>query len=205
MLMKGYSRNREDFIELLVSKYIKMYPFNDKLQTEKFTKWRKNTCKYIILHHTWGGTYASNIKYLSSSPAQASVHFVVWPNWECAKIWDPAQCLRHAGQSQRWPLISMNNYSLGIEIVWCWEYNIHQFMRVTDLVEYLMWVYGIPKENVLRHADIAQRGDYSKNKELWDWKRPSRKTDVWLPFFVDNLHFKKRREQLTPRKESLYK
>lgn len=182
-----------------------MYPFNDKVATTKYTKWRNNTCQYIILHHTWGGSYLSNLNYLSKSTAQASVHFVVWENWECGKIGDPKQCLWHAGQSQRWPLVSMNYYSLWIEIVGFWDYNIHQFMRVTDLVEYLMWVYNIPKENVLRHADIAQRWDYSKNKELWDWKRPARKTDVWLPFFVDNLHFKKWREQLVPRKESLFK
>lgn len=182
-----------------------MYPFNDKVSTDKYSKWRENTCQYIILHHTWGWTYSSNVKYLSKSSAQASVHFVVWENWECAKIWEPRQVMRHAWQSQRWPLVSMNYYSLWIEIVWYWEYNIHQLMMVTDLVEYLMWVYGIPKENVLRHSDIAQRWDYSRNKELWDWKRPARKTDVWLPFFWDNLHFKRWREQLTPIKESRFK
>ena len=181
-----------------------MYPFNDKKSTTKRSAW-KNTCQYIILHHTWGGTYQSNMKYLSESTAQASVHFVVWPNWEAWKIWDPKDILWHTGSSQRWKLVNMNKYSLGIEIVWFWEYNIHQLIRVTDLVEYLMWVYNIPRENVLRHADICQKWDFSKNKELWDGKRASRKVDIWLPFFWDNLHFKKWRDQLTPIKESRFK
>lgn len=181
------------------------YPFTDKVNTTKYTKWVKNTCQYIILHHTAGWSYQSNVKYLSTWTAQASVHFVVWPNWECAKIWDPAYCMWHAWTSQWWNLVSMNKYSMWIEIVWCWEYNIHQFLRLTDLVEYLMWAFNIPRENVLRHSDIAQQWNYSKDKILWDWKRQTRKIDVWLPFFVNNEHFKKWREQLVARKESRFK
>lgn len=182
-----------------------MYPFTDKKYTNKYTKWIKNTCQYIILHHTGWGSYQSNLKYLTESSSPASVHFIVWPNWEVAKCWEPTRMMWHAWTSQRWNLSNMNKYSLWIEIVWFWEYNIHQFMRVTDLVEYLMWVYNIPRENVLRHSDICQKWDFSKNKELWDGKRASRKVDVWLDFFWDNLHFKKWRDQLVPRKESRFK
>lgn len=178
-----------------------MYPFTDKAKTTKYSKWT-NTCRYIILHHTAGWTYQSNLKYLSSSSAQASVQFIVWPNEEVAKIWEPNMCMRHAWTSERWTLSWMNKYSMWIEIVWFWDYNTKQLIRVTDLVEYLMAAYNIPKENVLRHSDICQHWDYSKKKILWDWKRWTRKIDVWLKFFP--MWFEAWRNQLTPRKESRY-
>lgn len=181
-----------------------MYPFTKTVSTKKFTKW-VNTCSYIIIHHTASPWFESNVKYLSSWSAQASVHFVIWKDEEAAKIGDPKMITWHAGVSQRWNLSWMNKYSLWIEVCWSWEYNIHQLLRLTDLVEYLMWVFNIQRENVLRHCDICQTWDFSKKKILRDWKRSSRKVDIWLDFFWwTTEHFKKWRDQLTPRKTSRF-
>lgn len=180
-----------------------MYPFTKTVSTKKFTKGLNNTCSYIIIHHTATPGFESNVKYLSEWNAQASVHFVIWPNEEVAKIGDPKMITWHAGQSERWNLSWMNKYSLWIEVVWTGQYNTKQLIRLTDLVEYLMKVYNIPKENVLTHADICQRWDFSKKKILWDWKRASRKVDIAKSFFP--MWFETRRSQLTPRKESRFK
>ena len=179
-----------------------MYPFTDKKSTTKKTKWI-NTCQYIVIHHTAWGSYQSNLRYLSEWTAQASVHFVIWENEECWKIGDPRDILWHAGNSQWWDLKWMNSYSLGIEVVGYGKYNIHQLIRLTDLVEYLMWVYNIPKENVIRHSDITQSLPFSKSKTLRDWKRSSRKVDIGLDFFSGE--FEKRRNLLKPRTQSRYK
>lgn len=179
-----------------------MYPFTKKVSTDKYSKWIMNECKYIILHHTWSHWFEDNVRYLSAGNSQVSVHFVIWEDEECAKIWIPSMVMRHAWQSQRWNLTNMNKYSLWIEVVWFWEYNQHQFIRLTDLVEYLMAVYKIPKENILLHSSITQVVPYSKNKILWDWKRSSRKVDLWLKFFP--MWFEKRRDLLKPRAESRY-
>jgi N-acetyl-anhydromuramyl-L-alanine amidase AmpD len=178
-----------------------MYPFNNVTDTKKFTK-GVNTRQFIIIHHTWGGNYQSNLKYLSESTAQASVHFIIWADEEVAKIATPDKILWHAWQSCRGNLEWMNKYSLWIEVVWFGGYNTKQLIRLTDLVEYLMAVYNIPKENVLRHSDIAQRWEFSKKKILWDWKRASRKTDIGLNFFP--MWFETWRNQLTPRPTSRY-
>lgn len=179
-----------------------MYPFTTVKYTSKYSKTPINTCSYIIIHHTWGWGYESNLKYLTESPAQASVHFIIWPDEEVAKCWEPKRCMWHAGQSERWDLSWMNKYSLWIEVVWTGQYNTKQLIRLTDLVEYLMKVYSIPKENVLTHADICQRWDFSKKKILWDWKRASRKVDIAKSFFP--MWFETRRNQLTPRTQSRY-
>lgn len=179
-----------------------MYKFTDVKYTTKYTKWIKNTCSYIIIHHTWGWSYSSNLKYLTESSAQASVHFIIWPNEEVAKCWEPTRCMWHCWVSSWGSLTWMNKYSLWIEVVWTWQYNTKQLIRLTDLVEYLIKVYNIPKENILTHADICQKWDFSKKKLLWDWKRASRKVDIAKSFFP--MWFEKWRDQLTPREHSRY-
>ena len=181
-----------------------MYPFNDKVTTTKKSAWT-NKCTGIVIHHTAWWTYKSNMKYLSESPAKASVHFVIWENWECGKIWDPKDILRHAGNWSWWWCENVNTKFLGIEVVWFWEYNIHQYLRLTDLVEYLMGNFPIDKDNIVRHSDVTQERWITKGRALRDGVRPVKKRDIGLPFFGDNLHFKKRRDQLKPIKESRFR
>ena len=78
-------------------------------------------------------------------------------------------------------------------------------MRLTDLVEYLMWNFPIDRDNIVRHSDVTQEREITRLRKLRDWKRPVKKRDIGLPFFVDNDHFKKRRDQLSPRIESQFK
>lgn len=180
-----------------------MYPFTDYATTKKYSAW-KNPAKYLILHHTGWGDYKSNIRYLTTSTAQASVHFIIWENGEICKCFEnEPKVMRHAWTSSWSNLTWMNKYSLWIEVVWCWEYNIHQLISLTDLTEYLMYNFNIPRENVLRHCDLTHAG--SANKKLRDWKSKSRKVDIWLDFFwwtTDD--FVRRRSQLTPRKTSRF-
>lgn len=178
-----------------------MYPFTMKAITAKKSQW-VNKIKWIILHHTAWWDFKSNMKLLSSWDKQVSVHFVIWENEECGKIWDPKDILWHCGKSCWWTCTDCNKDFLWIEVVWFWKYDTGQLIRLTDLVEYLMWVYNIPKDMILRHCDICQVVPYSKNKILRDWKRSSRKVDLWLKFFP--MWFEKRRDLLKPRTESRY-
>lgn len=178
-----------------------MYPFNKVLPTTKKSK-GVNKTKGIVIHHTAWWTFDSNMRYLSSSTAQASVHFVIWESEERGKIWDPKDILRHAGNGKRWDCQNVNTDFLGIEVVGFGEYNTKQLIALTDLVEYLMAVYNIPREMVIRHSDCTQADDITKRKLLWDWKRPSKKKDIGLNFFP--MWFETWRNQLTPRPTSRY-
>lgn len=181
-----------------------MYPFNKKLPTTKKSSWT-NKCSWIVIHHTAGWTFESNMRYLSSGSSQASVHFVIGENGECGKIGDPKDILRHAGNGSRGGCENVNTKFLWIEVVWFWDFNIHQLNRLTDLVEYLIWNFGIDKENIIRHSDCTQGREITKQRILRDWKRAVKKRDIWIPFFIDNEHFKIRRDQLKGRLESQYK
>jgi N-acetyl-anhydromuramyl-L-alanine amidase AmpD len=87
-----------------------------------------------------------------------SCHYVVWPNWEVWKIWNDSYIMWHAWNSSWWSYSDMNNYSLWIEVVWPntnWWFSDAQYNRVCELVIYLAELHKIPKQNILRHKDIA--------------------------------------------------
>lgn len=180
------------------------YPFTKKLTTTKKSP-GVNVDTGIVIHHTAGGTFESNMRYLSQSTAKASVHFVIGENWEVGKIGDPKDILWHAGNWTWGGCDNVNYKFLGIEVVGSGEYNIHQFLALTDLVEYLMGNFPIDKDNIVRHQDVTQAREITRKRELRDWKRKTIKHDIEQTFFVNNEHFKIWRDQLTPRKESRFK
>lgn len=178
-----------------------MYPFNRFSITSKKTTWR-NWIKWIVIHHTAWWTFDSNMRYLSTSLAKSSVHFVIWESEERWKIGDPTDILRHAWNWKRWTCKNCNFDFLWIEVVWYGEYNTKQLIALTDLVEYLMYVYRIPKEMIIRHSDCTQDNERTSKKILRDGKRRSKKKDIWLNFFP--MGFEVWRDQLTPRSVSRY-
>lgn len=181
-----------------------MYIFDQKETTEKKSKWT-NQIYGIVVHHTAGWSFSSNMNYLSKSPAKASVHFVIGPNWEVWKIGDVYDRLWHAWNWSRWGMDNVNNGFLWIEVVWFGDFNIKQFYRLTDLVEYLMWNFpSIDRNNIVRHSDTTQDREITRKKILRDWKRKVKKIDIGVNFFGTHENFKAWREQLEPRKESRY-
>ena len=181
-----------------------MYPFNDKVQTTKKSK-GINACTGIVIHHTAWWTYKSNMRYLSESSAQASVHFVIGENGEVGKIGDPKDILRHAGNGSWWGCENVNTKFLGIEVVGFGDFNVHQMIRLTDLVEYLMGNFPIDRYNIVRHSDVTQERSITKERILWDWQRRVKKRDIGINFFGCNDNFRAWREQLKPKTESSFK
>lgn len=184
------------------------YPFTNKVSTNKKSQWI-NRCIGIVIHHTAWGTYMWNVNYLSKNPAQASVHFVIWPDWEVAKIWDPRDILWHAGNGSWGWFENVNTGFLWIEVVGYWEYNIQQLIRLTDLVEYLMFVYQIDRDNIVRHSDVTQPRVITRERKYWDGKQKVKKLDIGVQFFGNDARtghdtFQKWRGQLIPRPVSRY-
>ena len=182
-----------------------MYPFDVKTTTTKKTAWFNN-CYWIVIHHTAWWTFKSNMDYLSKSSAKASVHFVIWENGECWKIWDPRDKLWHAGNGSRWWMDNVNNWFLGIEVVWFGDFNIKQLIRLTDLVEYLMWNFpSIDRNNIVRHSDVTQDRNITRQKLLRDGKRKVKKIDIGVNFFGTHENFRIWRDQLKPKLETQLK
>lgn len=152
-----------------------MFPVkaNYTSRQRNFTKWLKNTCEYIVLHHTatWFDTVNGNIRTLLwETWRQVSAHFLIDTNWEVYKLGDPTQVLWHAGTSSWEWRTDMNRFSIGIEVIGplpnVWFTNEQKF-AVRRLCEHLMKVLNIPKERVIRHKDIAPGRKTDISDTLW--------------------------------------
>lgn len=163
-----------------------MYNFDLKLPTTKKSP-GINPCYGIVIHHTAGGSFNSNMRYLSKSPAKASCHFVIGSNGEAGKIGDPKDILWHAGNGSRGRTPNVNYVMMGIEVVWFGEYNKAQYDKLTDLVKYLIKVFNIQKDNVIRHSDCTQSKEFTSKKILWDGKRRVKKWDIGPKFFPEGF------------------
>jgi N-acetyl-anhydromuramyl-L-alanine amidase AmpD len=151
-----------------------MFPFKQNLASSQKnkSKW-VNTKKYIVLHHTWTGnwTIGGNIRVLLwETSRKVSCHFIVDTNWDSYKLWDPDMILWHAGESEWKWLKDLNKHSVWIEVIWPlpW-FTDEERHTVLWLVQHLMAVLWVPKENVIRHKDIAK----------------GRKTDIEDSFFKE--------------------
>ena len=162
-----------------------MFPFKKTLTTKNITPWI-NSKKFIILHHTATGEGTINGVLNTLTKGSVSAHFVIDTNWDAYKIGDPNKdILWHAWISQWGDLSNLNNHSLWIEFIGPLKnggFTREQLIIGTRLVEHLMAVFNIPKENVLRHKDIA----------------PKRKIDIADSFFPNN-DYVKWRDSLIPK------
>lgn len=141
----------------------------------------KNTCEYIVLHHTAeNGSLWGVLNWLSKS-GKASAHFVIDFNGDIYQIWEERDILWHCGLSEWGWRKNLNNYSIGIEVRWiATEFTDKQQLSVAKLVKYLAEKYNIPEKNLIRHKDIAplRKNDihdnfWNKNFGNWEEYRKS--------------------------------
>lgn len=162
-----------------------MFPFKADYSKEQknYSKWVENTCDYIIVHHTWTpqGTLKGNLNVLLGKTASdVSAHFLVDWDGSAYKLADPKMVTWHAWQSNWGNIVGLNYHSLWIETIWP-DFTDAQRFTVKRLIQHLMAVFWIPKENVIRHCDLTHAK--SKKKELWDWVSKTRKTDIDSSFY----------------------
>ena len=140
-----------------------------RLATNKKSKWI-NTTEYIILHHTAeNGSLNGVLSWLSTSPSStASAHFVVDFNGDIYQIGEETDILWHAGVSSWNGKQNLNRYSIGIEIRGINAFTNEQRIAVRKLVNYLIKKYNIPKENILRHKDIAPGRKNDVHDNFWN-------------------------------------
>lgn len=158
----------------------------------------KNTCEYIILHHTatGEGTIKGVLNHLTTS-GKASCHYVVDTNGDVYKIGQDTDALWHVGESAWKGETNINMYSIGIEIIGPLAdggFTDAQRKVVAQLVQELAQKYAVPVENVLRHADLTHA--WSLKGILWDGKSRSRKVDVAKTFYKDFATFEDYRNSL---------
>lgn len=155
----------------------------------------KNKKLFVIIHHTATaeGTINGVVRGFTTAPANPkdakSCHYVIDTNGDVIKIGREEDVLYHAGVSQWGEYNNLNRLSIGIEIIGPLKdggFTFAQRSKARELIQDIIFRNGIPKENILRHADLTQKNGNSTKKILWDWKGLSRKIDIAKTFLNDS-------------------
>lgn len=159
--------------------------YKQRLTTQNKSNWT-NTKQFIIVHHTGSDEWSIKGVLSTLTVWKVSCHYVIDTNGDIYKIWEDNDILWHAGISEWGRFKALNPVSIWIEIIWPlanW-FTFEQRSKAKELIQDLMRKYNIPKQNVLRHADLTHA--WSGNMVLWDWKSRSRKVDIDKRFLNDS-------------------
>lgn len=145
--------------------------FIEKYKTNKYSP-GLNEMSYLVLHHTASPAtqkWLDVVKYLATSTAQVSVHYVVDRNWDVYKLCDDNRIAWHAWVSERLWKKNINDYSIWIEIVSDGNiYTDEQRLATRELVKYLINAHNIPTNWIIRHKDIAPKRKIDVGDNFWN-------------------------------------
>ncbi len=113
---------------------------------------RKSTL-YIILHTTEGASRGAGEKLKKNGEA----HYMVDTTGKIYRIIDRTRVAFHCGRSMWNGRTSIDNYSIGIEVVGYHNKDLRkaQYKPLRDLVAELQRIYNIPDDRVLTHSMVA--------------------------------------------------
>lgn len=143
------------------------------------TKYQTNKKKFIILHHTWGGTMAWNVSRFQNPISQVSAHYIVGRDGEVVKFNTHDDILWHCWSSKiniNWKIYyDLNRSSIGIEIINGEEedgeerdFTDAQRKAVDKLIQSIMKDTWIPHTHIKRHKDIAPWRKVDIYDEFWN-------------------------------------
>lgn len=115
--------------------------------------------KYIILHGTWMHSTQDALDRLCDESAKVSCHYVIDEEGKLYQLVKDTQVAWHAGLSAWGEDVSLNKYSIGIELSHSGDlskpYTDKQYKTLTKLLDVLISVHGVALNHVLGHSDIA--------------------------------------------------
>lgn len=164
-----------------------MYNFATTQPQKKKTPWA-NKLNMLVIHHSGWTTYRSFMNAYNNPKHIWSYHFVIDEIGNSHKFGEPTDIARHAGVSGWWPRHpndwkkSLNWIALGLCIIWplVWGgFNHPQRQESVKLTRYLVQMYKIGKENLVRHIDITQYDKWQiANKRYYAGHWMCRKVDI---------------------------
>jgi N-acetylmuramoyl-L-alanine amidase len=129
----------------------------------------------LVLHYTGMRSGEAAIARLRDPGARVSAHYVVEEDGSVVRLVPEEQRAWHAGVSWWRGMTSLNDRSIGIEIVnpgheWGYRpFGVLQTAAVCDLCLSVLSRHAVPARNVVGHSDVApDRKD--DPGELFDWQ-----------------------------------
>ena len=125
-------------------------------------KKRKNKeIKFIIFHYTGMKKEKDAIDKLTNEKSQVSCHYFIKNNGEILTLVPEQYIAWHSGVSSWKKYISINKYSIGVEIsnpghqYNYKKFSLKQINSILILSRYLVKKYNIKSKFILGHSDIA--------------------------------------------------
>jgi N-acetylmuramoyl-L-alanine amidase len=121
----------------------------------------KSKIKYLIFHYTGMRNDRSAIKKLTSLNSNVSCHYFITGSGKLIQMVPELYIAWHAGASSWGNHISLNKYSIGIEISnpghehGYRKFNDNQIDALINISKKIIKKYKIKKRNILGHSDIA--------------------------------------------------
>jgi N-acetylmuramoyl-L-alanine amidase len=156
--------------------------------------------KFIIFHYTGMKSESEAINRLTNIQSEVSSHFLIKKNGQIIKLVPDLYIAWHAGKSSWKNYKSINQNSIGIEIInpghkfGYKEFSKKQISSILKLSKHLIKKYKISSKNVLGHSDIAP--DRKKDPgEKFPWEYLSKnKVGLWHTLkkqkLLENRNFK---------------
>lgn len=130
----------------------------------------------IVLHHTGSNDFFSDLKTLTSKTAGVSAHYLLGRKGTPWQLVADDKRAWHAGKSAFHGRDDVNDFSIGIELTNKGDgrtpFTEAQYASCRALVTWLMAEYGIPRENVVGHKDVAlPKGRKDDPAANFEWSR----------------------------------
>lgn len=158
----------------------------------KHTYGKKNTCQFIVIHHTGHGPLDSTLRWLTDMPksikyVRASCHYLIDVGGSIYEIIPPSLDAWHAGDSSAVAHIqkfdrdkyrtevvkNLNDKSIGVELHGdgnLVEYSDKQYESLIWLVKKLKDDYDVDPRCILGHEDISPTRKRDPGR-LFQWNR----------------------------------
>ena len=139
----------------------------------------KSKIKFVIIHYTGMQSEIESINRLKDPKFNVSCHYIINRKGQITRMVNDLNIAWHAGKSKWKKFSSLNDVSLGIELVnrghklGYQNFSKRQIISLIRLCKILKKKYFIKTENFLGHSDIAP---LRKNDpgEKFPWKKLSR-------------------------------
>ncbi|MCB0801726.1 MAG: N-acetylmuramoyl-L-alanine amidase [Flavobacteriales bacterium] len=133
---------------------------------------KSNTC--IILHHTAGKSFKSDLNWMLNPESKVSAHYLIGEQGEIAQLVKDKDIAWHAGKSEWNGKSNVNNFSIGIECsgdTTKKPFTDIQFDALVFLVKKLKKEYDIPLSDIISHREIAPGRKVDLDPKNFDWEK----------------------------------
>ena len=165
--------------------------------------------KFIIFHYTGMKSESDTLKRLTDIQSEVSCHYLIKNNGEIVKIVPDLYIAWHAGKSTWKNYKSLNQSSIGIEIInpghehGYKKFTKKQISSLLKLSKFLIKKYKINSKNILGHSDIAAlRKKDPGEKFPWEYLSKN-KIGIWHTLNNQDL-IKNRKLKISRKEENFF-